>query len=211
MAMTALKTLIFGNTNRIARRLIILVIAFSTLITLLISSVQLVVEYRNLRSALDRQLDEFNIYVPSITGSVWDFDGQQIQRFIESLARLPNVDRVQVTSTGAHKQWSAGQALSSGNTITRIYPLVHQASGDTTAIGTVEVVVSLNAIYRQIAAHAASIVLGNALTIFMVAIFMAFLFRQIVTLRENVEELDRELRKAKAANRPDVPRKLREM
>ena len=55
--MNALRNLLFGMENRIGRRLIVLIIGFSSLITLLLSIAQLTLEYHSLRSDLDRELD----------------------------------------------------------------------------------------------------------------------------------------------------------
>src|ERR1035437_7757018 len=154
--MTRLQTFLFGKQNRIGRKLIILIIAFSSLITLLISAVELVSEYRNLRGNLDRQLDELSIYVPSLSGSVWDFDENQIQLTINALKLLPNIDRIHVIAANDRKQWAAGSSLSSSS-VTRTYALHHEVLGKDTAIGTLEVVASLSNIYHQVASRALSI------------------------------------------------------
>ncbi len=180
-----MKKLLFGDRNRIGRRLIILIIAFSSLITLLISAAQLIFEYRELRKVMDRELEGLTIYVPSIAGSVWDFDERQIQRALDALALLPNIDRVRVVTADDQRQWSSGKGVSA-SVVTKTYSLRHVVRGKETEIGTFEVVASLNAIYRRVAARAVSIVSSNALKTFLVALFMAFLFRRLVTGRLEV-------------------------
>ncbi|MDO8786540.1 MAG: ATP-binding protein [Sulfuritalea sp.] len=182
--MPSLKVLLFGERNRIGRRLIVFIIAFSSLITLCLSAVQLIVEYRGLRSALDQQLDAVRIHVPSIAGSVWDFDQQQVQRAVDALNLLPNVTLVTVATPDTHAQWSAGRNLSD-NIVTRSYSLRHEVRGTDKEIGTLTVVASLDGIYRQLMASAVSIIVSNGLKTFLVAIFMAILFRRVVTRRLN--------------------------
>lgn len=180
--MKNLKSALFGTDNRIGRRLIVLIIAFSSLITLVISAVQLLIEYRELRSGMERQLESVGIYVPSIAGSVWDFDDKQIQLALDALVRLPGIEQAGIATPDQGKQWKAGRNASP-NVVTRAYPLRHPVKGRETEIGTLEVVASLDAIYRQVASRALTIVLSNGLKTFLVAIFMVFLFRRLVTSR----------------------------
>jgi PAS domain-containing protein len=180
--MKKLSKWIFGENNRIGRRLIVLTIAFSSMITLVNSAIELFSEYRVLRNGLDRDLTELSIYVPSLSGSVWDFDEKQIQLSLDALALLSNIDRVTVTTVNDNKAWAAGKQLS-GSTISKSYPLRHKAMGKDTVIGTFDVTASLSAIHRQVAGRAVEIVLSNGVKTFLVALFMAFLFRRLVTGR----------------------------
>jgi len=180
--MEVLDQLPFGQKNRIGRRLIILIIAFSTLITLVISVAQLLAEYRTLRSDLDRQLDSVNIFVPNIAGSVWDFDEHQVRLALDALTQLPNIGQASVSAQANQLHWTAGKPLSR-NTVVRTYALRHLNRGKELEIGQLEVTASLDAIYHQVLNSAASIVISNGLKTFFVALFMAFLFRRLVTLR----------------------------
>jgi diguanylate cyclase (GGDEF)-like protein len=175
-------TFLFGHDKRIGRRMIVLIIAFSSLITLLISAVQLALEYRDLRSDLERTLEGVRLHVPSMARSVWDFDAQKIQLTLDALAQLPNIALVSVDTAEDGKRWHAGKEAGP-NIETRRYPLRYAVAGQEKLIGTLDVVASLDAIYRQVAGHALSIVLGNALKTFLVALFMTVLFRRLVTDR----------------------------
>lgn len=180
--MEVLEQIPFGRKNRIGRRLIILIIAFSTLITLLISIVQLVMEYHTLRGELDKQLDSVSIYVPNIAGSVWDFDERQVRLALGALTQLPNIVRASITAQANQTHWETGK-LVANNAVTRTYALRHQSRGQELEIGRLEVVASLDGIYQQVMARAVSILVSNGFKTFVVALFMAFLFRRLVTSR----------------------------
>ena len=181
--MASLKQLLYGRDRRIGRRLIVLIVAFSSLITLLISAIQLGLEYRDLRSELDRTLDGVRVHVPSLARSVWDFDEQKVQLTLDALAQLPNIASVSIDATGEdHKHWRAGGS-NGPNTEIRRYSLSHSVAGHDKEIGTLEIVASLDTIYQKVIDHALSIVLGNAMKTFCVALFMAVLFRRTVTVR----------------------------
>ncbi|HEY8101708.1 MAG TPA: EAL domain-containing protein [Burkholderiaceae bacterium] len=180
--MERLKTLLFGKEKRIGRKLTALIIAFSSVVTLFISVIQLTIEYKGLRSAIGEQLEGISIYVPSIAGSVWDFDEKQIQRALDALILLPNIARVQITTSDTNKSWSAG-TNHSPNVVTQTYILQHEAKDKVDKIGTLTVVASLDAIYWQVAASAISIVLSNGMKTLLVALFMVYLIRQLITTR----------------------------
>jgi len=176
------QNLLFGERNRISRRLIVLIIAFSSAITLIVSIAELFNEYSQLRGGMDRELDTLSIYVPSISGSAWDFDASQIQLSLDALALLPNIDSVTVTTFGDSRKWVAGKGISA-RTISREYPLSHKFADRDTQIGTLKVVASLSAIHHQVEARAFSIVLSNGLKTLLVVMFMTYLFRKLVTGR----------------------------
>jgi diguanylate cyclase (GGDEF)-like protein/PAS domain S-box-containing protein len=177
-----LKNLLYGERPQIGRRLIVLIIAFSSAITLCLSVIQLVFEYRGLRSELDRQLDGVKIYVPSIAGSVWDFDHQQVQRALDALILLPNVVQVSVATSDTATNWNAGTSPSD-NILTRTYSLRYTVRNTDREIGTLTVVATLDGIYQQVATSAVSIVVSNALKTFLVALFMVYLIRRLITSR----------------------------
>ncbi|MES2947263.1 MAG: EAL domain-containing protein [Pseudomonadota bacterium] len=172
----------FVRKNRIGRRLIILIIAFSTAITLLITIAELIIEYRTLRSDLDRQLDSVSIYVPNIAGSVWDFDERQMRLALDALTQLPNIDQASITAQANQTRWESGKTASR-NTLVRTYALRHMARGKEVEIGRLEVVASLSGIYQQVITRAVSILVSNGLKTFLVAVFMVSLFRRLVTNR----------------------------
>lgn len=190
--MPKLKTLLLGERPRIGRHLIAYIILFSSLITLCISVVQLFVEYRELRSALDRQLDGVAIYVPSIASSVWDFDQQQVQRALDALILLPNVGQARIVTTDTGLQREAGQRVAD-NFIEKSYSLHYTVRGIDREIGNLTIVASLDGIYRQVATSALSILLSNGLKTFLVALFMIVLIRRVVTGR--LEKLEQKVRK----------------
>ena len=175
-------TFLFGKENRIGRRLIVLVIAFSSLITLCVSVIQIGLEYRDLRSAMERQFDSIGIYVPTIEGSVWDFDEKQIQRALDALALLPDVAMIRVTTSGTGGQWTAGRKTAS-KTITRSFPLNHAHRNEQKDIGTLEVIASLDGIHDQLMTRAIGILISNVLQTVLVVIFMVFMIRRLITTR----------------------------
>jgi len=188
--MAIIRQLLFGNSNRIGRRLLVLIIGFSSLIILAISGVQLTIEYQKLRGELDRELDGVASSLPIIAGSLWDFDDQQIRLALQSLAGLPHVEHVAASTVSGGGKWEAGKGASA-NVISRHYSLRRMVRGEDMEIGHLVVVASLDSIVSQLTERGLSILLRNALTIILVAIFMATLFGRLVTRR--LDRLQREV------------------
>ncbi|MGZ3240891.1 MAG: hypothetical protein ACXWJK_11165, partial [Burkholderiaceae bacterium] len=178
-----------GRGNRVSTRLIVLTIAFSSLITLVVSVIQLVNDYQQQRSDLNAMLGQIALYEPNIAASVWNFDQQQIMLTLETLVRLPDsVEQASVTTDRHDRVWSTGK-VTSRHVVTKTFPLRHQFDTTEETIGELKVVASLDAIYKSVTVHAVSILLSNGLKTFLVSIFMFYLFRHLVT--DRLEKLAR--------------------
>ncbi|HRE16893.1 MAG TPA: hypothetical protein PLW86_07460, partial [Rhodocyclaceae bacterium] len=171
-----------GQGNRIGKRLMVMIIVFSSLITLLTTAVQLLLDYRQQRKAMDSVLDTAAVYVPIIADSVWALDKTQIELALGALVQMPNIELAQVLASDQKREWKAGKG-SSTNIVTREFALERKVRGRMEKIATLQVVASLDAIYRSVFEHAISILLSNALKTFFVAIFMFIIFRRVVTER----------------------------
>lgn len=173
----------FASGNRIGKRLIVMIILFSSLITLVSTAVQLLVDYRQQRRDMDSVLDTAMIYVPIISDSVWALDKVQIELVLGALVQMPNIVQARVETADRKLEWSAGKDTQSANVVKRRFALYRTVRGKPSPIAVLEVVASLDAIYLNVAEHAVSILLSNALKTFVVAIFMFIVFRRIVTDR----------------------------
>ncbi|MBS1198617.1 MAG: putative Signal transduction histidine kinase [Proteobacteria bacterium] len=174
---------ILGRGNRIGRRLIILIILFSSAVTLIITLTQLFFDYRQQRDELDKVLSTVALHVPTIAGSVWSLDKVQTELALQALVQMPNIERASVIIRKPERQWSAGVNKVSDRVLTKTYPLMQIVRGQEQVIGSLEIVASLDAIYMSVVKHALVILFSNGIKTFLVAIFMYFAFRRIVTGR----------------------------
>lgn len=175
-----------ARENRIGRRLIILIVAFSSSLALLASLYQLFSEYNDQRSDLEAQMAQVGVLLPPIAAGVWAMDERQVLLSLESLTRMPHMERAAIAAPDGRPAWSAG-ALTSSAVLTRSWPLEHAARGRTEVIGTLEVSAGLDAIYGRLWGRAVAILVSNALKTFLVAAFMYIIFNRLVTRR--VEDL----------------------
>ncbi|CAA7617296.1 putative sensor kinase silS [Candidatus Terasakiella magnetica] len=177
-----------GQENRIGRRLMVLIIAFSSVLAMFATGLQLFLDYRQQRADIETQLDELKIFLPPISASVWTFNDEHIRLTLESLVKLTYIDSASITTPDGRSTWTA-KDTESKRIIRRSYPLIHEERGEGKPIGTVEVVAGLDGVYGRLLSQALTILASNAVKTFLVAVFMYVVFSRMVTRR--IEELAR--------------------
>ncbi|MFT5665144.1 MAG: hypothetical protein ACI9JR_002550, partial [Gammaproteobacteria bacterium] len=94
--------------NLIAKRLIVGVVLFSTLLTLLTTSIQLYFDYSKSVDAINKHLFEIEVSsLPTIINSVWVIDNDQIQTQLDSLVKLQGIEYIEIV-VGDDVRWQAG-------------------------------------------------------------------------------------------------------
>lgn len=164
----------------LARRLIVAMILFSALLTLAMTAIQIVSNYRRDIGGLETQLELVRkVHVPALSRSLWTIHDREIHLLLEGILHVPNVVHVTVES-GGRLQYEAG-ASRPAHTLERVYPLRHEHLGQLREIGTLTVVASLDDIHARLMRDAVALLLGNALVIFLAALLLFTLFHQRVT------------------------------
>ncbi len=164
----------------LARRLIIAIVLFSASITLVMTALQLYQEYRRDVAGIEAQFRQIGeVHLPSLTQSLWATNQQEIRLQLDGLLRIPNVVYAAVEENG--RLHTAAGTATTEHTIERRYPMRYQHRGRLIEIGTLKVVASLDDIYRALLREAISLLLGNALRTFLVALFVFVLFHRLVT------------------------------
>jgi signal transduction histidine kinase/ActR/RegA family two-component response regulator len=87
--------------NRLARRVLVLVVLFSSAITAAITGLELYGEYRRDLRAIDGAFQFVaSRYLPSLVNSVWNVDEVQVQSQLDALVGLPDVEYDAAASIG---------------------------------------------------------------------------------------------------------------
>ncbi|EME68538.1 Signal transduction histidine kinase [Paramagnetospirillum caucaseum] len=169
------------DARPLGRRIILYTIVFSSVITLIISVLQLTNEFTDRHSAVKRQLDNLEILLPSISESVWTFNEPQISLALQALTSMPHFQEARIV-TPEGRTWLQRNANSS-HSISRSFPLERETTTGRVILGTLEVVASIDAIYVAVLTLTAEILFGNAVKTFLVAGFMGWLLHVLVTSR----------------------------
>lgn len=173
----------FARKNSIAKILLIWIVVFSSLITVLLSGIQLYIDYKIELDTINNRLDEIeSSYVGSIEASLWNVDVEQLEIQLEGIKRLPDIQAVIIEETqtvGNAIQLQKGELEEGG--VTRKYDLIHFDNGDTIHTGVLYIQASLKAVYQRLLNKALTIMFVQGIKTFFVSLFILYLFYRLVT------------------------------
>lgn len=159
----------------LGRRLFLAILLFSSLITLVITSYQIYFDYRHELSDIETQFERIrSSNLQSIIQSVWVVDDVQVQKQLQGLTHLPNVEYALIKADGEEK-WSFGESKIN-NEIAARFPLVYHHRGKELVIGALEIKGSLDGVYMRLIKRLFVILASNAMKTALVAVFVLFLF-----------------------------------
>ncbi|HKX40955.1 MAG TPA: ATP-binding protein [Burkholderiaceae bacterium] len=168
------------NGNGLARRLLIAVVLFSSVITTFVTAVDLYIEYRRDLNDIDSAFGFIgSSYAPSLAHAVWQFDGEAVQTQLKGLLRLPDIEYAGVEVDG-RTRWAVGRAESKYRRQATV-SLVHEHGGRAVAIGTLHVVASVDSVIGRVWSRLLTALVGNAVRTALVAMFLLLLFQYLVT------------------------------
>jgi len=172
----------FAIRQRLARRLVLLIVLASSCITLLITGVQLAMEYRHLRSSIDHSFDRIEPFVPGITKQLWELNVEHLQLSAQALGSQSNLKRIRVRDHAGVVLAEAAEGQASHNMLRRVFDLRHEVQGANRSIGTLEVYASLDDVYDKLLHDAVVMLLSNFLkTLLMVVIMLAVLQKYVAS------------------------------
>lgn len=164
--------------NGLARRMLVLVVLFSSAITAAVTALELYGEYRRDLRAIDGAFEFVATrYLPSLVNSVWNVDEAQVQSQLDALSGLPDVEYIAVEEDG-RARWTAGKAVSERTKVMRV-PLHHRDAA--APIGELRIVASVDRVLARIWEHLIEVLLGNAVKTLLVAVFLLLCFQVLVT------------------------------
>jgi len=168
----------------IGARLLVGVLLVSSFITVILAALQLYADYRHEVAGIETRLSRIGeSYLDSLAESLWNLDERQLRLQLDGILRLPDIRGVEIREAG-----STGKVpflkLSrdpEDSTFAREYPLHHVGQGPDRVIGTLRIEATLAGIYRRLANTASTILVTQAVTIFLVALLILYLFHHLVT------------------------------
>ena len=168
------------NGNGVAKKLIVALVLFSSLITAVITAVELYADYRRDLGQIDRSIDFIGkSYLRALTDAVWVGDRDQVQTQLDGLLRLPDVEFIGIAVDG-QTRWSSGRAVSQRAVVAEV-PLQREHRGQALTIGTVRVVASVDRVLERLRNQLLVTLLSNAVKTLLVAGFMLLVFQYLVT------------------------------
>jgi signal transduction histidine kinase len=184
-------------TGRVAVRLIVALALFSSVVTLILTAIQLYIEFNRDTAQIDRQIEAAKSgYLPSLTTSLHGGDLLQVQRLLEGMLRFPDFQYVEIRT-------SSGEIIAQGRAETeRIVAhrsKLRYADGNRTVdVGTLTLIASRAGAYDRMFDRVWVILASNAALTFAVCVFLFSLVQYMVTrhlgrIAEHVARTDPEL------------------
>ncbi len=164
----------------IARRLILAMVLFSSVITLVVTAIQLYRDYNRDLLLIDSQLKQIqDVHIRSIAGSLWLLDEKGMQILVDGIMQLPDILYMEVSD--GERVWASAGVRQSEKIILREYPLTYQHLGKEQEIGSMIAVATLERVYQRLIDKTIDILVSNAIRTFLVAGFILLLFHFLVT------------------------------
>ncbi len=183
----------------VGRRLLLLILLASSLITLVLTATQLYLDYRRDLDGIERRLDEIeNSNLGTLASSLWKLDSDQLQLQLDGIVRLPDMLGAEVVEAGATQKtplvFRAGRVRDT-SVVRRVVPIVHQDRDTRRTLGTLTVTATLDEVYQRLIDKAVVILVSQGIKTFLISLFILFIVHRIVTrhltaLADNLARFD---------------------
>jgi len=163
----------------IGRRLMIYIVLFSSLITLIITAVQLYRDYNIDVEHIHSELEQIeNVHLNSLTAALWTSNKKLLQTSIEGILKIQDMQYIEIRDE--KEVWANAGEAKEKNIIQRSYPLKYHHRNKDIHIGTLTVDVSLDGVYQRLLDKVWVILISNGIKTAFVALFIYFLFYRMV-------------------------------
>ena len=168
----------------IGLRLLASVLLFSSAITLLLTLLQLYLDYRRDVGTIERRMFEIgDSYARSLSGGLWNLDPQQLQLQVDGILRLPAIRFVEVREATDRPDpivVTAGSRQADA-AVHREFPLFHGFDSTEQRLGVLSIDATLDDVYRQLLDTAIVILVGQGAKTFAVSFFILFIVYRLIT------------------------------
>jgi signal transduction histidine kinase len=162
------------------KKLLSVTLLFSSLITLVTTSIQLYAEFNSEVFHLDDRFVEINDVVrDSLTESTWAFDQNQIQKQLKGILRFEQVAKAHLDVEGFKSFELANGMVPNGPV--KMVPLIYKDSHGAHEIGLLTVTFTMQQIYGGLINRGLVMLITNFLRTLMFSFFLLYMFYSLVT------------------------------
>ena len=173
-----------ATRHGIGARLLTGVLVFSGSVTLILTALQLYVDYRRDISALELRLNQIGeSYLGGLAEGLWNLDEKQLRLQLNGILQLPDIRAVEVREAGSTGNPLIVKLGETSTSFARVqeYQLIYNAQGRARTIGTLRVEATLAEVYQRLVDTALTILVGQAAKTFLVSLFILYIFYHLVT------------------------------
>ena len=174
-----------SSRRGIAQRLLVLILLFSSVITLIATAVQLYIDYSQEISVIEQRLDDIeSSYMGSLSASLWNMDVDQLTLQMQGMKGLPDIQAVEIYENNelieTPLQLTAGSRHDEAS-ISRHLPIFLSDGSENRQLGTLYVEASLVQVYQRLTNKALVILFTQGIKTFLVSLFILLVFYWLVT------------------------------
>lgn len=168
-----------GLSSKIGQRFVFLTLLCSTFFAILVTSIQLFIDFRSQQSSLNNSIRKIeNAIVPSLTESLWALDDPLINSQLSGIVNVDGVVYVKLTDTD-------GLLIDAGvknEDVSETHKLdLTKIDGEQSKlIGELTIVVSYSNIYNELINRAAIVLLTSILKTLVLSIAILFIFQNLI-------------------------------
>jgi len=168
------------RTRGIGRRFAVYILLFSSVITLIITFIQLFYDYRKDVSVINAQLQEIQIlYQETLSTAVWVHNASGLNLQLDGMMRLPTILYVQVDDELGKKIQYRG-TYREKRTLKNSFELSHVHRGKSVFLGKMNVLADLDVVYNRLINKLVIIFISQGIKTFLVSLFILLLFHLLV-------------------------------
>lgn len=170
-----------GFRSPLARKQLLAILIFSSVMTLIDTSVQLYIEFKGDLGFVDSQLDQIeHSHLGSLVNSLWKLDDEQIGIQMNNALSLRDIIYMEIRE-GGEAVYRAGIPPVSNLHKSRIFDMVYNNGYIIRDIGTLYVEADLKGVYNRLFKRILVILTAQGIKTFFVSFFILFIMHHMVT------------------------------
>ena len=188
--------------HKLAKRLVVYILLFSSLVTLILTATQLYRDYKYDLLLIDERFNDIQKTNKEILEkNVWLLNHQSIDLLLEGILRYHDIVYLEISNEEGDVTLAKGN-LPEGDIRQIIIPLRYLYRGKSHFLGELKVVATLEYVYQRLIDTAFNILVTQAIKTFLVSLFIIFIVwllitRHLDTIREYGLNLELDKKPAK--------------
>lgn len=163
----------------IARRFIFWILIFSSCVTLLLTSIQLMLDYNRDLNFIEQELLQIETsYQQAFSQSLWVMDTLLLETQISGVLKIPDIEYLEIRKDGALVMAMGREKQK--RILTRQFELFYNYRNNKVHLGLCLIHADLSQVYNRLIEKAVIILLGQGAKTFLVSIFIFFLFYHLI-------------------------------
>jgi PAS domain S-box-containing protein len=163
----------------LARKFIFYILLFSSIITLIGTSIQLYLDYNKDKNSIQSTLTQVETtHLQSIVNSLWVYDQEQINVQLQEILSLPDIQYIAISLDG-EEGISVGTRKST-QIISQEYPLIYSFRNQDVSLGSLQIEATLDNAFQRLRSRVFVILLTQGIKTFLVSFFIFFIFYLLV-------------------------------